>query len=248
MKEAYYFKHDSNAQNDPKMMALIDETGPEGIGIYWMLVEVLRDQPSHVLEFANIKHLARRWNTTKEKVENVVRGFNLFDFDEFKFYSPSLNRRIKESDDIRAKFQRSGKKGADAKWSEQLENQEEKADIYGTHAPAPDAKKNYGMKGKEMKVNEIKEKEKERKGKNTRERATPSPDNFKISNLIEESKTAICQSFQINPLTFDDFASEWIKRKELTGDYKRFRKEQLISFFITDLTQHAKNKQLNYIQ
>ena len=37
-----YFPHDSNAKDDPKCMILIDPLGPEGYGIYWVLVEILR--------------------------------------------------------------------------------------------------------------------------------------------------------------------------------------------------------------
>ena len=46
-KDAYYFTHDSNAKYDPKCALLIDQLGMEGYGIYWMLIEVLRDQPDH---------------------------------------------------------------------------------------------------------------------------------------------------------------------------------------------------------
>ena len=41
MKKMYYFQHDYNARNDPKLQALIVEMGVAGIGIYWCLVEML---------------------------------------------------------------------------------------------------------------------------------------------------------------------------------------------------------------
>ena len=43
-KDAYYFSHDSNAKDDPKCMLLIEELQLEGYGIYWILIEVLREQ------------------------------------------------------------------------------------------------------------------------------------------------------------------------------------------------------------
>lgn len=56
-KDAYYFTHDSNAKDDPKCALLIDQLGMEGYGIYWMLIEVLRDQPDHNSFFCNpLKH------------------------------------------------------------------------------------------------------------------------------------------------------------------------------------------------
>ena len=42
-----YFPHDSNAKDDPKCVLLIEQLGMEGYGIYWMLVETLRDQPNY---------------------------------------------------------------------------------------------------------------------------------------------------------------------------------------------------------
>ncbi len=43
-KDAYYFSHDSNAKDDPKCMLLIEELQLEGYGIYWVLIETLREQ------------------------------------------------------------------------------------------------------------------------------------------------------------------------------------------------------------
>lgn len=44
MKEAYYFPHDMNAIQDPKMMHLLSECGAYGIGLFWILIEVLHQQ------------------------------------------------------------------------------------------------------------------------------------------------------------------------------------------------------------
>lgn len=44
MKEAYYFSHDTNAIQDPKLMALLKSCGLAGIGMYWILIEVLHQQ------------------------------------------------------------------------------------------------------------------------------------------------------------------------------------------------------------
>lgn len=44
MKEAYYFPHDVNASQDPKMMTLISECGLMGIGAFWIIIEILHQQ------------------------------------------------------------------------------------------------------------------------------------------------------------------------------------------------------------
>ena len=46
-KDAYFFSHDCNARNDPKILALRSVYGAEGYGVYFMLVEILREQPEY---------------------------------------------------------------------------------------------------------------------------------------------------------------------------------------------------------
>jgi hypothetical protein len=43
-KEAYYFPHFCNARHDRKIRRLRKELGVEGYGIYFMLLETLREQ------------------------------------------------------------------------------------------------------------------------------------------------------------------------------------------------------------
>lgn len=46
MKESYYFPHDYNATQDPKMMFLLSKCGLSGIGLYWILIEILHQEPN----------------------------------------------------------------------------------------------------------------------------------------------------------------------------------------------------------
>ena len=57
-KDAYFFSHDCNARNDPKILALRSVYGAEGYGVYFMLVEILREQPEYRLSVN--KYI---WNT-----------------------------------------------------------------------------------------------------------------------------------------------------------------------------------------
>jgi calcineurin-like phosphoesterase family protein len=116
MKDAYYFPHDSNAKDDPKMILLIEELGMEGYGIFWMLVESLRDQPNYKASLVIIPALARRYNTTQEKVKTVITRYDLFVVeDDSFFYSESLNRRMEALAEKRIKRQLAGQKGGNAK-------------------------------------------------------------------------------------------------------------------------------------
>ena len=40
-RTTYYFSHDGNAAQDPKMQALISVYGMEGYGRYWRLIEMI---------------------------------------------------------------------------------------------------------------------------------------------------------------------------------------------------------------
>ena len=116
-KDAYYFPHDSNAKDDPKCVLLIEQLGMEGYGIYWMLVEVLREQPDYAYPLKNLPALARRYNTTYEKVKAVVFGYELFTIkDDRIFFSDSLNRRMEVLAEKRAKRSEAGKLGNAVRW------------------------------------------------------------------------------------------------------------------------------------
>ncbi len=103
-KDAYYFPHDSNAKDDPKCVLLIEQLGLEGYGIYWVLIETLRDQPEYRYPLKLIPALARRYNTTAEKMKAVVTAYDLFEIDEEDFFlSPSLKERMLKYDEKKAK-------------------------------------------------------------------------------------------------------------------------------------------------
>jgi len=103
-KDAYYFSHDSNAKDDPKCMLLIDQLGLEGYGIFWVLVEILRDQTDYRYPIELIPVIARRYGTSKEKMMSVVSNYNLFKVEEGKFFfSESLDSRMELADYHRIK-------------------------------------------------------------------------------------------------------------------------------------------------
>lgn len=97
-KNAYYFPHDSNAKDDPKCVLLIEQLGLEGYGTYWVLIETLRDQPGYRYPLALVPALARRFNTSSEKINTVIHKYGLFQVDEEDFFSPSLIRRMEPLD------------------------------------------------------------------------------------------------------------------------------------------------------
>jgi len=114
IKDAYYFPHDSNAKDDPKCVLLIEQLGLEGYGIFWVLVETLREQPEYKYPLALLPALARRYNTTHDKMKVVVYNYGLFNIenDEF-FFSETLRRRMEQIDYKRELARIAGKKSAE---------------------------------------------------------------------------------------------------------------------------------------
>jgi hypothetical protein len=103
-KTTEYFPHDCNANDDPKIMLMMAQLGLEAYGIYWILVEYLRQQPGYRAPMILLDALSRRFGSSKEKFEAVITKFSLFEVEEEYFFSPSLNRRMSPLDLKREKM------------------------------------------------------------------------------------------------------------------------------------------------
>ena len=89
-KDAYYFPHFSNARNDAKLVKLRRVMGIEGYGIYFLLLEILREQTNFRLPINTLEDLAYEWHTSKEKLIAVVTNFDLFEIIDETFISTKL--------------------------------------------------------------------------------------------------------------------------------------------------------------
>jgi hypothetical protein len=81
-KDAYYFPHFSNARHDRKLKRVRKELGVEGYGIYFMLLEVLRDQEEFKYPIEDLDLLADEFGTSEQKVRTVICNYQLFQVDE----------------------------------------------------------------------------------------------------------------------------------------------------------------------
>jgi len=124
MKDSPYFSHDSNAKDDPKCMLLIDALGLEGYGIYWVLIELLREQPEYKYPLNLVPILAKRYNTSLEKMKAVILNFNLFIIDNDEFFSLSLIKRMDKMNYLLEQKRTAGHIGANKRWSKQTENKQ----------------------------------------------------------------------------------------------------------------------------
>lgn len=92
-----YFPHDFNARVDRKILRCRKVLGIEGYGIYWMLIETLCLQENFSYPLKDIDLLADDFGCSVEKVEAVVKQFELFQVDkDAKFFSLSLIARMQK--------------------------------------------------------------------------------------------------------------------------------------------------------
>jgi uncharacterized protein YdaU (DUF1376 family) len=95
MKETYFFSHDYNARQDPKMQEVLMDYGVAGIGIYWCIIEQLYEQGGRIA-LASIKAIAFALHVSQDDVRSIVLNYGLFDNDGEAFWSPSVERRLEE--------------------------------------------------------------------------------------------------------------------------------------------------------
>lgn len=157
-KEAYYFSHDANARQDPKILALMSVYGAEGYGWYWIVVEMLREQSDFTLDMQgkySFNAIAMQMHCNKDTAEKFVHDcineFELFESDGQRFWSNSLLRRMALKEEISMKR----KKAAEKRWAKK-QNDTDDMQMHSTS-------NTDGMQGKEKK---------EKKGKEIKESAT----------------------------------------------------------------------------
>jgi hypothetical protein len=101
-KDAYYFPHFCNARNDRKLRRVRKQLGIEGYGIYFLILEVLREQKDFKYPIMDIDLLADEFGTSEQKISAVVHNYDLFNIDNnnnffsikfIEFLTPYLERK-----------------------------------------------------------------------------------------------------------------------------------------------------------
>ena len=118
-----YFSHDSNARNSDKLMRVRMKLGAEGYGIFFMLIERLREEEGYkgTIDYDT---LAFDLRVDAEKVKQVVEDYDLFNFTEDGnyFYSDSFKERMEMMDKRAQQRKSKAKKAAEARWNKQSED------------------------------------------------------------------------------------------------------------------------------
>lgn len=162
-----YFPHDSNARNDERLVNVRMKHGPAGYGVYFMLVERLREDPEY-MSVVDYNLIAFDLRIDASLAKSIIRDFGLFAFtvDPERgecFYSESLRQRMARKDEITAKRKAASALGV----SVRQENREKTKTIETSYQMVTETLPNGTPNGSEKRT-----KEKERKGK---ENSTSSP-------------------------------------------------------------------------
>lgn len=124
MKDAYYFSHDSNARNDLRLLKIQSKYGIEGYGIYFQIIEILRETSDYKLKMEDIGTISYDLRIDIKKVEDIIRNYDLFEIEGKFFYSRSLARRMGQMNTLREKRAEAGRKGGQAKPKQRLSKTE----------------------------------------------------------------------------------------------------------------------------
>ena len=117
-KATNYFSHDSNARNDEKLVRLRMRHGAAGYGVYFMILERLREDKNYMCA-TDYNMVAYDLRVDAKLIKSVVEDFGLFVFtnDGKYFYSDSFINRMKVLEGKIKKYSDAGKIGMKKRWN-----------------------------------------------------------------------------------------------------------------------------------
>jgi hypothetical protein len=139
--ESFYFSHDYNARSDRKLVKLQMSMGMHGIGIFWCIVEMLYEEGGYIMQ-TECERIAFELRTDSESIKAVLENYQLFEFDNEKFWSESVLRRL----ELRSEKSKSARESALARW-----NKSKDANALQTHDDRNAIKESKGKEIKESK-------------------------------------------------------------------------------------------------
>lgn len=116
---SFYFSHDSNARNDEKVLQLRMKYGWHGYGLYWALIESLREASRYKLKIEFLSGLAFDLKVDVEELNTFINyccDIKLLRKNKNSFWSESLLNRMRLMDERKSKLSNAGRKGSNNRW------------------------------------------------------------------------------------------------------------------------------------
>lgn len=123
-KDAYYFKHDSNARNDEKLLVVRRMHGMEGYGTYWGIIEKLRESKDYTLS-KDYDSISWELRVDEDIVKKIVENYGLFTVTDDKFYSARLCGDMVEWDEKKEARRQAGIIGMQSRWGKKDKEESE---------------------------------------------------------------------------------------------------------------------------
>lgn len=124
-KDTFWFAHDAGARNDPKILAMRSVYGSEGYGWYWMIIEMLREQPGYKYPLnkytgnALAMQMQCDADASMKFVEDCINEFGLLQSDGTHFWSDALIRRMERWDSKRESRSEQARRAALIRWGKE---------------------------------------------------------------------------------------------------------------------------------
>ena len=157
-KETYYFSHDSNALTDTKILNMRADYGLEGYGLFWVIIEMMRNEEDYKLNlnkntYRAIKTLTNTGIDVEKFINDCIEDYCLFKKEEEKFYSNSLLRRMEQKD----KKSAIAREKAQKRWNSNAEAMPEQSISNANKVKENKVNKNKTNKNKKDQRNKIKD-------------------------------------------------------------------------------------------
>ncbi len=227
-KKLHYFIHEVTAMQDPKIAAMMSAYGFAGYGMYWAIIELLTQEPTHKISIAGkygIRSLAQILNASLTNVEQTlterekslaqfitdcVEEFGLFKSTNNQLYSESLNRRMEFIDERRRQASEAGKRSAEirSKNKDNATEHERNTNVSSTTVEQPINQPStiLNIKKKESKVKSKTKVKKER--------------DISTDSVLEQSEEEIIKQHPASAFFYDDtFVGLW-------REYQTMRRER----------------------
>ncbi|MBQ7623891.1 MAG: DUF4373 domain-containing protein, partial [Clostridia bacterium] len=130
VKDTYWFQHDYNARNDVKIQALMTDHGAAGYGVFFILLEVLREQSDYRLKLDRYTYdtLAAQSRSDKKTVRKILKDCMekyidaegpLICTDGEYIRSDGLIRRLEGLKENRERRSEAARKAVNSRWNKE---------------------------------------------------------------------------------------------------------------------------------